>query len=105
VLMNYFALTPGLPARLHFTDEYWVDRQIADRESGKPKWVKSHVFWIDEINGEPAARTFSVLSEKLDAHLKPFLADKKYTLYDFIITEMGTGFLKDWNFQPILRPK
>ena len=105
VLMNYVALSPGVPTRLHFTDDYKIERTIADRETGKPKTIKSLVFWVDELNGEDAARTFSILSEKLAAHFEPFLQDKLYTSYDFIITQMGDGFLKDWNVQPILRPE
>ena len=105
VLMNYVALVPGVPTRLHFTDDYKIERTIADRETGKPKTIKSLVFWVDELNGEDAARTFSILSEKLAAHFEPFLQDKEYSKYDFIITQMGDGFLKDWNVQPILRPE
>ena len=105
VLMNYVALVPGVPTRMHFTDHYWIDREIADKETGKPKTIRSLVFWADELNGEPAARTFSILSQKLAAHFEPFLKDKGYTLYDFIITQMGEGFLKDWNVQPIRRPE
>ncbi|MBU1307870.1 MAG: hypothetical protein KKF33_20390 [Alphaproteobacteria bacterium] len=105
MLMNYVALIPGVPTRMHFTDDYYVDREIPDRESGKAKRVKSLVFWVDELNGEPAARTFSVLSQKLSETLEPFRKDKRYTRYDIIITQMGDGFLKDWNVQAILRPE
>ena len=105
VLMNYIALSPGVPTRMHFTDDYKIERTIADRETGKPKRISSLVFWVDELEGEDVARTFSVLSQKLAAHLEPFLKDKEYTRYDFIITQMGDGFLKDWNVQPILRPE
>jgi len=104
MLMNYIALTPGVPTRMHFTDDYTVDREIADRETGKPKRIKSLVFWVDELNGEDTARTFSILSEKLAAHFEPFRKGKGYVNYDFIITQMGDGFLKDWNVQPIRRP-
>jgi len=103
MLSNYVRLEPGIPTRLHFTDDYIVDRQIADKETGKPKRIKSLVFWVDELNGEPVARTFSILSQKLAAHLEPFLPDKRYSGYDFIITEMGDGFYKDWNVQPVKR--
>ena len=89
---------------MHFTDDYVVDREIADKESGKPKRVKSLVFWVDELGAQDCARTFSVLSQKLQAHLEPFLKDKEYLKYDFLITQIGEGFLKDWNVQPILRP-
>jgi len=103
--MNYIALVAGVPTRMHFTDDYWVDRDIADRETGRMKRIKSLVFWADELNGEKVARTFSILSEKLAAHMTPLLPDKQYTHYDFIITQMGDGFFKDWNVQLIRRPE
>jgi len=105
LLMNYVSLAPGIPTRMHFTDDYYVDREIADRETGKPKRIRSLVFWVDELGGEDVARTFSILSQKLSAHFEPFLKDKRYTGYDFIVTQMGDGFLKDWNVQVIRRPE
>lgn len=105
VLMNYIALVPGVPTRMHFTDDYIIDREILDKETGKPKRIKSLVFWVDELNGEDVARTFSVLSQKLAAHMTPYLPDKGYLPYDFLITQMGEGFLKDWNIQVIKRPE
>ena len=105
VLMNYIQLAPGVPTRLHFTDDYMITRTILDKELGKGKEITSLVFWCDELNGEPAARTFSILSQKLAAHFEPYRKGKRYADYDFIITQMGDGFYKDWNVQPILRPK
>lgn len=105
LLMNYVALAPGVPTRMHFTDDYYIDREIPDRESGKPKRIHSLVFWVDELEGEDVARTFSILSQKLAAHFDPFLKGKEYTNYDFIVTQMGDGFLKDWNVQVIRRPE
>jgi len=105
LLMNYVSLVPGVPTRMHFTDDYYVDREIADRETGKPKRIRSLVFWVDELNGEDVARTFSILSQKLAAHMEPFLPDKRYGDYDFIITQIGDGFMKDWNVQVIRRPE
>lgn len=105
MLMNYIALVPGVPTRLHFTDDYIVERSILEKESGKQKSIKSLIFWVDELNGSPCARTLSVMSQKLQAPLEPFRKDKQYTLYDFIITKMGDGFYVDWNVQTILRPK
>ena len=103
LLMNYITLVPGVPTRMHFTDEYKIERVIADKETGKPKPIKSLVFWVDELEGEDVARTFSILSQKLAAHFDPFLKGKEYTKYDFIITQIGDGFMKDWNVQPIRR--
>ena len=105
LLMNYVKLEPGIPTRMHFTDDYYVDREIADRETGKPKRIHSLVLWVDELDGEDAARTFSILSQKLAAHFEPFLKDKGYLPYDFIVTQMGEGFYKDHNVQVIKRPE
>ena len=105
VLMNYVRLVPGIPTRMHFTDWYSMDRDILVPETGKTKRLHSEVFQVDELNGEDASRTFSVLSQKLWAHLEPFAKDKRYEGYDFIITEMGEGFYKDWNVQVIKRPE
>ena len=103
LLMNYIALVPGVPTRMHFTDDYYVEREIADKETGKVKRIKSLVFWVDREEGEDVAKSFSVLSEKLAAHLQPFLKNQEYTKYDFIITKMGDGFFTDFNVQPIKR--
>jgi hypothetical protein len=105
LLMNYITLVPGVPTRMHFTDHYKIDREIADRETGKPKTIHSLVFWVDTLGAEPCSRTFSILSQKLAAHFEPFLKGKEYTKYEFIVTQIGDGFLKDWNVQPILRPE
>lgn len=104
ILMNYIQLVPGLPTRLHFTDDYLIERTIADRESGGEKKVQSLVFYVDELNGEEVARTFSILSQKLAGHFEPYLPKKRYLEYDFIITQMGDGYLKDWNVQVNKRP-
>lgn len=105
LLSNYISLAPGVPTRMHFTDDYYIERVIADKETGKPKRIHSLVFWVDELGGEDVARTFSILSQKLAAHFEPFLKDKEYTKYDFIVTQIGDGFLKDWNVQVIKRPE
>ena len=105
VLTNYIALAPGIPTRLHFTDDYIIDRTINDKESGGTKRIKSLVFQVDELEGEDVSRTFSVLSQKLAAHFEPYLPERRYRGYDFIITQMGEGFYKDWNVQVVKRPE
>ena len=104
LLMNYIKLVPGVPTRMHFSDDYNVERDIYDKESGKMKRISSFVFWCDTLGGEPCARTFSILSQKLHAHFEPFLKDKEYTKYEFIVTEIGDGFVKDWIVQPMRLP-
>ena len=104
LLMNYIQLAPGVPTRMHFTDDYKIERDIADKESGKAKRVTSLTFFCDTLGGEPVARTFSILSQKLAAHFEPYLKDKSYKNYEFIITQIGDGYMKDWNEQPIRLP-
>lgn len=103
VLMNYIRLVPGVPTRTHFTDWYFIVSEIMDRESGKTKPVKRLTFWVDELNGETVARTFSVLSKKLVSHFVPYLKNKDFINYDFIVTAMGDGYYTDWNIQTIRR--
>ena len=106
VLTNYIALVAGVPTRMHFTDDYKIERTINDRERpGYTKRINSLVFQVDELEGEDVARTFSVMSQKLAAHFEPFLADRRYRGYDFIVTQMGDGFMKDWNVQVVKRPE
>lgn len=102
---NFVALVPGVPIRLHFTDYYRVEREVLEKESGKTKRIWTNVFYTNEVDGEPSSRTFSVMSQKLWAHLEPYVPDNEYRGYDFIITEMGSGFFKDWNVQVIRRPE
>jgi len=106
VLTNYIRLSPGIPARLHFTDDYLIDRDVADKERpGMTKRLKTLVFQVDTYDAHEVSRTFSVMSQKLASTFEPYLKDKSYRLYDFIITEMGDGFYKDWNIQTIRRPE
>ena len=39
MLMNYVELTPEIPRRLHFTDDYRVQRDIPDPLTGRSKRV------------------------------------------------------------------
>ncbi|MBA7579192.1 hypothetical protein ES708_21061 [subsurface metagenome] len=71
LLSNYVALVAGVPTRMHFTDDYFIKRTIADKETGKPKTIESLVFYVDELNGKPASKSFSILSQKLAAHMIP----------------------------------
>jgi len=107
MLMNYIALQKDIPLRMHFSDHYYVDRVIPDKESGKNKIVKSLVFWVDRVDGDIAARTFSVLSERLYALLFPYLADFKHREYEFTITKTGEGYLTEFqvSVEPFEAPK
>lgn len=103
VLMNYVELKPETPTRMHFTDAYYMQRQVPDRDRGGLKWVNSLVFWVDELNGEKVAKTFSVLSDKLKRTLEPYVPEKSYEPYDFVITKSGAGFATDFSVEAIPR--
>ena len=93
MLANYVALSDGIPLRLHFTDDYLVDRDITDPDTKRTKRVKSLVFEVDQVNGEPASKTFSVLSQQLAALLQPYLKDHAYRGWEFVITKTGAGMV------------
>lgn len=104
MLMNYIELPRDVPTRLHFTDHYTVEREIWDAALGKFKTVKSLVFWCDELNGEPTAKTLSVLSESLATMLRPYLPDHAYINNDFVITKRGEGFSTRYEVQAVPKP-
>lgn len=101
MLMNYVALEKDVPTRMHFTDHYFVEREVWDEKLGKFKMVRSLVFWVDQLNGEPTARTFSVLSENLANTLKAYIPDHTYVEFDFEITKQGEGFATRYQVQAI----
>lgn len=101
MLMNYVALEKDVPARMHFTDHYLVEREIWDESLGRYKTIKSLVFWVDQLNGEPTARTFSVISEALASMLRPSLPDHSYIDFDYVITKRGSGFATRYELQKI----
>ncbi len=94
MMMNYVELKEEIPKRLHFTDHYWVDRMIWDKDLGKEKMVRSLVFAVDTEDGEPSLKTFSVLSTKLAALLAPYLPDSRFRDFDITITAHGSGFMR-----------
>lgn len=103
MLMNYVELQDDIPLRLHFTDDYYIKRRIADTERGGTKIVESLVFWVDSVGGEPTAKTFSVLSTKLVAKLQPYLKDQLYQKFDFIITRRGSAYAREFTVEAIPR--
>lgn len=104
MLMNYVEIKPGETKSLHFTDHYWVERMIWDKELGGEKPVRSLVFQVDAVDGALDMRTFSVLSNKLASMLAPYLPDSRFRDFEFRITRTGSGFLTDWQVTAIPKP-
>lgn len=104
MLMNYVDLEKDVPTRMHFTDHYLVEREVWDKDLNRFKTIKSLVFWVDEVNGEPTAKTFSVISETLATMLRPSLPEHAYINYDYLITKHGEDFATRYEVQKIPKP-
>lgn len=101
MLENYVELISGKPVMLHFTDHDIIVKELRDSITGKPKRVKSLVFEVDEVDGAADVRTFSIVQQKLASQFLPFLDDRSYTKYRFVITRIGEGFLADFQVRPM----
>ncbi len=103
VLQSYVEIKPGVPARMHFAD-HWVETITAtDPLVGHPLPKRRLRFAVDELNGQATQTYYSTMSQKLAAVFEPFLPNKKYKDYDFIVTLTGSGFQTEYSVQPVPR--
>jgi len=101
VLQNYVELSDGVPARMHFYDHAIVRKTITDPTTGKPSARNALVFDCDQVNGQEVETKFSTMSEKLAGLFQPYLADKSYVNYEFVVTASGEGFRRTFTLQAI----
>jgi len=101
VLQNYIILQDGVPARLHFRDHLLMTKTITDPTSRQPASRNTLDFDVDRLDGRPVISKMSIMAEKFAGKFQPYLADKSYVDYDFIITVTGEGFRRNWTVQPI----
>jgi len=99
VLQNYVILTEGVPARLHFTDHEIQSREITDPLTGRGKTVRALVFHVDRLDNREVDAHYSTISEKHAMAFAPYLGDKSYTGYDFVITQIGRGFTREYQIK------
>jgi len=104
LLMNYVEVKDGETKTFHFTDQYMVDREIWDKDLGKPRIVRSLVLSTDEVDAQIEFKSFSVLSTKLFDLLSPYLPDNAFRDYRFKITRVGSGYLTSWQLEAIPFP-
>ena len=104
-LGNIVILEEGIPERMHFKNARIEARDITDVQTGQPTVRNALVFDVDEHNGAPARATFSTLAEKLYAKLEPYLKDKAYLNYDFVITKTGKGYRTTFPMMVLPRQK
>ena len=103
VLENHVVLQNGIPARMHFTDHRVEARTITEPQTGRPAVRNVLVLDVDTLDGRPVHALFSTMAEKLAARFSPYLADKSYRAYDFLITQSGNGYTRDWTTRWIPR--
>lgn len=101
VLENYVILETGVPARLHFTDHAIQRRTTTDPITRAPTTRQVLVFEVDRLNGREVFAKYSIMAEKHAGQFKPYLDDKSYRDYDFVITKTGEGFRTSWSLQVI----
>ena len=99
VLRNYVTLEEGKAAVMHFRDHYLEDRNIVDPSTRREKGARALVFEVDRLGGESVSAQFSTLSEKLAQTLEPYLEEKTYINYTFIITRRGRGYATEYEVQ------
>jgi len=103
VLENYVILETGVPGRLHFFDHVIQARTITDPITGGPATRHVLIFEVDQFNGKEVAAKYSIMAEKHAGQFKPYLDDKSYRDYDFVITPVGEGFRRSWSLQVLPR--
>jgi hypothetical protein len=101
VLENYVILQDGVPARVHFSDHTIMRKTITDPGTGLPSLRNTLVFEVDRLNGREAAAKLSIMAEKFAGQFEPYLKEKSYRDYDFVITQTGEGFRRSWSVQVI----
>ena len=109
-LQNYVIFQNGVPERLHFVDHVYDQITITDRITLKAVPRNRLVMTIDELNGSkedpnglPIIAKLSALAEGLTAKLEPYLPNKDYLKFDFVITLTGEGYLSKYTVQVIPR--
>lgn len=101
VLQNNIILQDGIPARLHFTNHTISDRTITDPSTGGPAIRTTLEFEVDRLDARPVDARFSTMAEKLAQNFAPYLPDKRYRDFDFVITQTGEGYRRAWSVQAI----
>jgi len=88
---NWVVLKPGVPVKLHFKAAKPVSRVITDPVFGVAKTVSSLMFLVDEEDGRPVEKSFSVVSQKLAEELSGYLEGERYKAYRFTFIKDAPG--------------
>jgi len=104
-LGNYVIFDENTPERLHFSEHMARVKEITDPQTLRPRTVNAVDFTVDRLNGRPVVSTLSIIQENLYAQIEPYLENRQYVQYDFIVTKRGSGYRTRWTVEVIpLRP-
>jgi hypothetical protein len=92
-ISNFVVLEPGVPVEMHFSDHSIVRRFITDPVRNVGVTRESLMFYVDEVDGSPADKVYSVLSQKLAGDFAGYLGDKSYRRYRFTLIKDAAGFV------------
>jgi hypothetical protein len=87
---NYVKLKPGDTVTMRFDGAVYTTRAVQDPILKFSKDVSTLVMHVSELAGQPANTIFSIISEKLQQEMRPYVDREKYKRYRFTITR-GTG--------------
>jgi len=76
---------------------------ITDPVTGEGASRNTLVFMVDRLDAHEVKAQYSIIAEKHALQFEPYLTDKSYRDYDFIITKIGEGFRTSWSLQVIPR--
>ena len=86
-LDNWVKLELGTRKTLHFRDHRVTEREITDPFWKTPRVVTSLLFLVDREDGVTVDKTLSITSERLASEFEPYLADRSYTLYEWVLAK------------------
>ena len=100
---SYVTLAPGVPKARHFTNHALGTARLPDPLLGIDKPVMRLTFIVDEEDGRPVAKTYSITSSEHRAYFERFLGEKAYANYTWTITRRGDGFRTKYSVTQIPR--
>jgi hypothetical protein len=90
-ISNFVMLAPGIEVRLHFVDHRITPRMVRDPIRDVMVSRESLVMYVDEVNGQPVDKMYSILSQKHAAEFAGYLTNKSYLQYNFVVIKDSAG--------------
>ncbi len=102
VLENIIRLVDGVPVKVHLADHNIEKRTITEPVTGNPAIRNVLVFEVDRFNDREVSARLSTMADGLAEKFTPYLPDKSYRNYNWIIIQSGEGFRRRWEVKRLL---